>query len=404
MLDERPSIRSLPSDYWAQLSRAVAGRDVPCAVLQRQALSANADDLVRRAAGRPIRVASKSIRVRELIVELQSRPGFAGVLAFTLPEALDLARRSDIDDIVVGYPTAEPGALAELVADAELCSRITLTVDSPDHLDLIDAVAPPRRRAEVRVSLEVDASLDLPGWRMGVWRSPVHTPAAATAAALAISRRAGFVLDGLMLYEAQLAGVGDAAAGRVKNLAVRGLQAVSRRELAARRAEVVAAVRTVTDLRFVNGGGTGSLEFTAADPFCTEVAAGSGLFGPTLFDGYRGFTPLPAAAFCTRVVRQPRAGVVTVLGGGWIASGPPGSDRSPSPVWPPGLRTVPLESVGEVQTPLAGAGDLAVGDLVWWRHAKAGELSEHVNHYLVVDGSTVVGEVQTYRGEGRSYL
>ena len=57
-------------------------------------------------------------------------------------------------------------------------------------------------------------------------------------------------------------------------------------------------MRSIAPLRFVNGGGTGSIERTAAEPAVTEVAAGSGLFGPTLFDTYRAFKPAPG-----RVVR-----------------------------------------------------------------------------------------------------
>ncbi len=45
-------------------------------------------------------------------------PGFSGVLCFTLPEALWLASRG-WDDLVVGYPTVDRGALRELAAAAE---------------------------------------------------------------------------------------------------------------------------------------------------------------------------------------------------------------------------------------------------------------------------------------------
>jgi len=106
------------------------------------------------------------------------------------------------------------------------------------------------------------------------------------------------------------------------------------------------------------------------------------------------------------VVRRPTAGIATLLGGGWIASGPPSSDRLPQPVWPQGLRMLPREAAGEVQTPVTGpaARDLAIGDRVWMRHTKAGELSEHVNEFAVVDGGSVVDTVPSYRGEGKAFL
>ena len=180
------------------------------------------------------------------------------------------------------------------------------------------------------------------------------------------------------------------------------MQAASARELAARRAEVVAAVRAVAPLRFVNGGGTGSVERTAAEPAVTEVAAGSGLFAPTLFDAYRAFTPRPAALFALPVVRRPSAGVATVLGGGYLASGAAGADRLPRPVLPAGLRLDRQEGAGEVQTPVPGeaAGPLRVGDRVWFRHAKAGELCERFDAVHLVRGAEVVDTVPTYRGEG----
>jgi D-serine deaminase-like pyridoxal phosphate-dependent protein len=191
----------------------------------------------------------------------------------------------------------------------------------------------------------------------------------------------------------------------VRSGAVRAVQLVSAAELAGRRAEVVAAVAEVAPLEFVNGGGTGSLERTVAEPAVTEVAAGSGLFGPALFDRYRAFTPRPAALFALPVVRRPGPGVVTVLGGGWIASGPPGADRMPVPVYPPRLRTTGAEGVGEVQTPLLGptADGLRIGDRVWFRHAKAGELCEHVDELHLCDGALRTRSVPTYRGEGKAF-
>ena len=168
----------------------------------------------------------------------------------------------------------------------------------------------------------------------------------------------------------------------------------------------MAAVREVAPLEFVNGGGTGSIETTAAEEAVTEIAAGSGLFGPHLFDHYTRFRPQPAVHFVLSVVRRPSPRHATVLGGGWIASGATGLDRLPTPVWPQGLALVPAEGAGEVQTPLTGdaAAQLRVGDRVWFRHTKAGELCEHVDAlHLIADGQ-VVGTAPTYRGEGKVFL
>ncbi|MFD6754704.1 MULTISPECIES: amino acid deaminase/aldolase [Micromonospora] len=392
-----------------RLDRATRHLDPPYAVVDLTAFDANSAALVDRAGGKPLRVASKSLRSRELIARALARPGWHGVMAFTLPEAIWLVRTGVTDDVLVAYPTVDRGAIAELGADPALAAAVTLMVDDPDQLDFHDTVQSPGSRAELRICLDLDASWRLLGGRMhvGVRRSPVHSAQAAGRLAAAITARPGFRLVGLMSYEAQIAGVGDAppgqtALGAVIRLAQRG----SYRELLARRAAAVAAVRDHADLEFVNGGGTGSVAATSADPAVTEVTAGSGLYGPTLFDAYRDWRPTPAAFFACAVVRRPAPGLATVLGGGWIASGSASRSRLPRPWLPAGLKLVGTEGAGEVQTPLAGrtAATLRIGDRVWFRHAKSGELCEHVNELHLVDGDEVVATVPTYRGEGHAFL
>lgn len=392
--------------YWASMDAATAHLEPVFAALHLGALSHNALDMHRRAGGVPIRIASKSVRSREVMQAVLALPGYHGLLAYTLPEALWLA--STFDDVVVGYPSADRAAYAQLGGDAELAQRVTVMVDSVEQLDLIDAAIAPIKREPIRVCIELDAS-----WNsrmlghVGVWRSPVHGADQARTLAEAIAARPGFRLVGMMAYEAQIAGLGNAPAGKpLMGRTVRAIQRASMAELVERRGAAVRAVSQVTALEFVNGGGTGSIERTGADPSVTEVAAGSGLFGPHLFDNYAHFTPAPAAAFALPVVRRPAPDRVTLLGGGWIASGPPGPDRVPQVAWPSGLKLVPREMAGEVQTPVVGpnAGRLRIGDRVWLRHTKAGELSEHANELHVVDGDAVIGSVATYRGEGKAFL
>ena len=138
----------------------------------------------------------------------------------------------------------------------------------------------------------------------------------------------------------------------------------------------------------------------------TELGAGSGLYHPTLFDAYTGFTGRPAAMFALPVVRRPGPGVVTALGGGYLASGPGNPSRVPSPYLPAGLTLDKQEGAGEVQTPLLGeaADQLRIGDRVWMRHTKAGELCERFNELHLVEHDTVVATVPTYRGEGQNFL
>ena len=399
----------------------------------------------RRAAPKPIRLASKSVRCRALQERVLARPGFQGTLAYTLPEALWLVEQG-FEDILVAYPTADRGALRKLarLTDERPETRVSIMVDSLAQLDLLNAAladAPAAAasssgisraaaasssssgisrasaggpaRHPVRVCLELDAGLWLLDGRVrvGAKRSPVHTPAQAAALARAIVAREGVELVGMMAYEAQIAGLGDAPSGpglalQLRAGAVRLLQAVSARELAARRGAAVAAVRAVAPLELVNGGGTGSLEGTAREDAVTELAAGSGLYGPGLFDAYRAFAPRSAALFALPVVRRPGPRVVTALGGGYLASGPADRARLPRPYLPAGLRLDRQEGAGEVQTPLLGppAATLAVGDRVWMRHAKAGELCERFSRLHLIEGDRIVDEVPTYRGEGQCFL
>jgi D-serine deaminase-like pyridoxal phosphate-dependent protein len=392
-----------------RLDKATADLDPPLAVIDLGAFDANARAIADRAAGKPVRLASKSVRSRDMISRALTTPGWHGVMAYTLAEALWLVRQGVTDDALVAYPTVDRDALAALAADADLARAVTIMVDDPAQLDLVDSVTAPDRRAEIRVCLDLDASWRPLGGRLhvGVRRSPLHAASAVDALAATVAGRRGFRLVGLMAYEAQIAGLGDAPDGKaLRGALIRAMQRRSYLDLLRRRGAAVAAARAHADLEFVNGGGTGSVAATTADPAVTEVTAGSGLYGPTLFDGYRAWRPTPSAYFALSVVRRPAEGIATVAGGGWTASGAAGRDRLPAPWLPAGLRLIGTEGAGEVQTPLTGAAvaGLAVGDRVWFRHAKAGELCEHVNELHLIEGDAVVGTALTYRGEGQAFL
>ena len=396
------------------LDQATKGLDAPLAVVDLAAFDHNAGDLVRRAAGRPIRVASKSVRCRALLDRVLTRPGYAGLLCYSLREALWLCAQGTSDDLVVGYPTADRAALASLAADARARRSITLMADSAEQLDLVDD-AVGSGHPDLRICLDLDASwrpLSWParsGWpavHIGARRSPLHTPDQAVAFARTVLARPGFALAGAMSYEAQIAGLGDAPPGRpLRAAALRLVQRFSAAELRERRGQTIRQLQVLAPLEFVNGGGTGSLETTAADPAVTEVTAGSGLMGPTLFDAYRRFSPRPALLYALPVVRRPGGPVATLFSGGYIASGPPGRDRAPVPHWPAGLTLSGAEGAGEVQTPVLGAvaGRLRIGDRVWLRHAKAGELAERFNDYYLVENGAPARPVPTYRGEGQCF-
>jgi len=380
-----------------RLLQATAELDTPFAVVDAPTLWSNADDLVRRAAGVPIRVASKSVRVRSIIEGTLQRDGFAGVMSYSLAESTWLVDHG-VDDVLLAYPTVGRQALLDLVADERRLAAITVMVDSTESLDHLDALLG-TDHPTIRIAIDVDASLKLGPVHLGVRRSPVHSARQARRLAAAIERRRGFDLVGLMFYDAQIAGLPDSSR------AVRLVKRRSAAELLDRRSLVVAAVGEHATLEIVNAGGTGSLEITGQDPAITELTAGSGLFSPTLFDGYDAFSSHPAAFFVLSVVRKPARDIATLFAGGYVASGPTSRTRQPTAAWPEGLRPIGTEGAGEVQTPLRGraARRLTIGDRVVMRYAKAGEMCERFDRVALVDGDGTVEQLPTYRGEGKSF-
>jgi D-serine deaminase-like pyridoxal phosphate-dependent protein len=403
-------VSSPPPQSHQRYERIFAEVEAPFAFVDLDAIWANADALLDRAGRKPVRVATKSIRCRALIEEILGRDArFAGLMTYTLPETLWLAENGHTD-LLLAYPTADSAALRELAlrsaGDPERAPLVM--VDCVEHLEAIEAVlgadAPP-----IRVCIDIDASWWAFGGRIkvGPKRSPVHTVEQAVALAREIEGRPQIELDALMAYEGQIAGVPDRPPGRrLRGAAIRFMQKRSAKELAERRAAIVAAIGEFCELPIVNGGGTGSLETTGGEDAVTEVTAGSGFYAPTLFDHYDRFTLTPAAGFALPIVRKPSPEMATALGGGYLASGPADAARLPSPWLPKGLKLDDEEGAGEVQTPLLGppAADLHVGDRVYMRHAKAGELCERFDVLHLVESNEIVDVVPTYRGEGKTFL
>jgi D-serine deaminase-like pyridoxal phosphate-dependent protein len=384
--------------------------EAPFAFVDLDAMWSNSDAMLARAGAKPIRVASKSLRCRTLLERIFARDKrYAGLMTFTLPETLWLAEQG-FENLLLAYPTTDGGALEELAlrSVANPGGAPLVLVDCAEHLDAIEAVLG-AGAAPVRVCIELDAGWWTMGGRIkvGPKRSPVHTVEQAVELAREIERRSQVELAALMSYEGQIAGVGDQPPGRrQRGAAIRAMQRRSAVELAERRAAVVAAIREFAELPIVNGGGTGSLELTGAEDAVTEIAAGSGFYAPTLFDAYSRFSLTPAAGFALPIVRKPNPAVATALGGGYLASGPGELSRVPSPWLPPGLELDSEEGAGEVQTPFSGtpARQLQVGDRVYMRHAKAGELCERFDTLHLVEGGEIVDAVPTYRGEGKTFL
>jgi D-serine deaminase-like pyridoxal phosphate-dependent protein len=393
-------------DY-AWYRAALADARLPAAFIDLDQFDANLELLRRRAGGLPIRLVTKSIRSVAILRRLVAAGPFVrGLLCYSPAEAAWLAGQG-FDDLVVAYPSVEPHDLRAVATRLRAGHGITLMVDNATQVRKIAAVA--RTEGVVMpLAIDLDMSSDFPGLHFGVYRSPVDGPGAALALAAEIARTVGVRIDGLMGYESQIAGLMDDVPGqRLKNAIVRALKRRSIAEVNQRRCDTVAALTAAGHrLRFVNGGGTGSFESTRLDTSVTELAAGSGLYVPTLFDHYQAFHAQPAAGFALAVTRSPRPGIVTCAGGGYPASGPAGKDRSPRPWLPTGCTLVAAEGAGEVQTPvqLPASTAMGTGDPLLFRHAKAGELCERFNELLLIADGRVVDKVTTYRGDRQSFF
>ncbi len=377
----------------------------PFAFVDLDHFDENVRQVKRRAGDKRVRVASKSLRCRTLLQRvLDADPQFQGIMSYCADEAVFLSQHG-FDDLLVAYPVWDRRQVEAVLGEVRKHKRIVLMVDCVEHVQRLEEIAA-AQKVGLPVCLDVDMSSDFPGLHFGVYRSGLVEPAQVQAVLEAI-RRCRFVrLVGVMGYEAQIAGVPDRAPGQgPKNAVVRWLKRKSIAEIRRRRRAVVALLQA-QELQLVNAGGTGSLESSIRETWVTEVTVGSAFYAPALFDGYAAFRHLPAAAFAIEITRRPRPHIFTCAGGGYVASGAAGKDKLPKPYLPEGARLLPLEGAGEVQTPILykGPEPLALGDPIFLRHSKAGELCERFNTLYLVSEGRIVDEVPTYRGEGRCFI
>jgi D-serine deaminase-like pyridoxal phosphate-dependent protein len=381
-----------------------AGKLMPFAFVDMGILTENGATIAQRAQAKPVRIASKSIRIVSVLRHiLQMNKAFQGVMCYSASEAIHLSKHG-LDDLLVAYPMWQPSIIEAICSELRDGKTIVLMVDSAEHIGHLSKIAA-ASDVVLPVCLDIDLSIDFPGIHFGVWRSPVKTVEAALQLYSLIEHSPNLRFEGIMGYEAQIAGVGDKDVG-LESGVIKALKRRSIPRLRERRQAIVDALKARgANLRIVNGGGTGSLETTAQEDCVTEVTAGSGFYSPALFDHYSDFQHRPAAGYAIEIVRKPKAGIYTCYGGGYVASGGTGKGKLPKPYLPVGATLTGREGAGEVQTPVgySGTEKLSLGDPIFMRHAKAGELFEHFNTAYLVAGGQIIDEVPTYRGEGYSF-
>jgi len=395
------------SQKYHQYKKAVEGRTFPLAFVDMDLLDQNVTQILKRSAKKNIRVASKSIR-STFILEyiLKSHTQFQGIMSFSGPESVFLSQKG-FDDILLAYPETNLSTLDEIAREIQRGKSIMLMVDRSEHIRLINK-AGEKHNIRIPVCIDIDMSVDFSGLHFGVWRSSIRSFSTLGGILEEIKDIQFVSLDGLMGYEAQIAGVVDNTSGQyAMNQIIRRLKKASLKKIGSYRKEAANMIKNSGfDLKIINGGGTGSLETTTTEEAVSEVTVGSGFYNSHLFDNYQQFKHQPAAGFACAINRMPKEHIYTCSGGGYIASGSAEPLKLPKPYLPEGMQLLKNEGAGEVQTPVSyrGREPLAIGDPVFFRHSKAGELCERFNELHLLRNGVIEDVVPTYRGEGHCFL
>lgn len=393
----------------ARITTLLADEPLPAVLVDLDAFDRNLAQMARIAsdAGKTLRVATKSIRVPALIERVLAHGSpCVGVMCFAAGEAKLLYERG-VDDLLIAYPTVQSSDLALLRGLVESGATVRLMIDDVRHMQAVET-AFAGCSTPLDLLVDIDMSLRLAGGRvhLGVRRSRVRDEDDLRQLLEASHAFQHSRIVGAMGYEAQVAGLGDRNPfKRLMNPVFRAVRALSMRQIVPRRAMVARVFDDAgVPLTVFNGGGTGSLNLAADEPALTELTAGSGLLCPHLFDYYRNIRFEPACWFALQAVRSSDPGIVTLQGGGYVASGEPGWDKVPAPAF--GGSLVSAEGTGEVQTPLKLEPGMSVelGEPVALRHAKAGELAERFTEYLLVSDGQIVDRAATYRGLGACFF
>lgn len=380
---------------------------LPLAFVDLDLLETNLKDLKKRAGNKQIRIASKSVRIFEILKRaLDFDPIYQGIMCYSNAEAAWLSQKG-MDDLLVGYPGLQEEYIRAVCAELRKGKKIYLMIDLPEHIEHFNKIGE-SEGVKIPLCIDVDMSSVYPGLRFGVWRSSVNDSFGVKSLLQMLDKNKHVEIKGLMGYEAAIAGMGDNFKGKtLQNTIVRFLKSRSAKEIAERRAACVETIKNEgIDLDFVNGGGTGSMEWTREEDAVTEITVGSGLFNSTLFDNYSNFKHYPAAAYAMEIARKPSKNIYTAHGGGYTASGAIGKDKEAQIYLPKSASLIPQEGAGEVQTPFKYSGEiqLKLGNPIFMRHSKAGELFERFNEVVLIKDQKVLGTTPSYRGEGQCFV
>lgn len=377
----------------------------PFACIDLEALDRNIAFVNQEALGKNIRIATKSVRSINLLRYIAERlDHHAGFMTFDLRETFHLLNEG-FDDLLLGYPQLEESLIEETIPFVKQGRTVTFMIDSVKQWQWLEEIGE-RHQVMFEICLDINLSVDFKVLYFGTKRSALQNVEDFQILLASASSVKYTKVTGIMGYEAQIAGVTDVPVARWQAPAIQLFKKLSLQKISDFRQEVVQLARqNCPDLQFVNGGGSGSIDFTARAEEVTELTIGSAFYFPALFSRYRNLPLDNAVNFALRVTRNPEPGVIVCNGGGYIASGATGADKNPVPIWPENLSYLKNEGAGEVQTPLQDKkGQLQIGDTVYFKHAKAGELCERFNELHARRQTKYSGAFTTYRGDGECYL
>ncbi|MEG0259991.1 MAG: amino acid deaminase/aldolase [Lysinibacillus sp.] len=377
----------------------------PFAWLDMDALDQNIHTVKQACGDKKIRIATKSIRSVEILRYIEQKLlQTVGFMTFTAAETLFLLEQ-DFDELLIGYPTMEKTAVRHILQYVKNGRQVTFMVDKVEHIAFLAQLAE-EMDVVVSVCIDVNMSNNFKVIYFGTKRSSLNSLAALTPILRFLVQQKYVQVIGAMGYEAQIAGVGNKPANHLKGKVIEQLQKRAAQQVTQFRRLAIAHIKAYfPDIRFVNGGGTGSMQYTAEQREVTEVTVGSAFYAPALFDLFSHLQLEKATGFALRVTRQPEENIVVCHGGGYIASGATGADRHPVFYEPQYFQFLNLEGAGEVQTPIRVKDKvIGVGDTLYLRHAKAGELCERFQVLHAIRGEQYAGPYVTYRGDGQCFL
>ena len=406
----------------------------PSAWLDMDALDHNITLVNQKTKSVQLRLATKSIRSIDVLHYIKDKsPNFIGLMSYAADESVYLLENG-FDNILCAYPTLDMASVAATFDYTKQGATMIWMVDRPEHVDVLNEVGK-IHDVVIDVCLDINMSMPLPKLYFGTKRSALMSIKDVKKLLKHIKKCRRINVSAAMGYEAQIAGLPEHLPGKaLLSPAIRLLKSRSQRQVSKRRRSIVEYLnKQGYTLKLVNGGGSGSMDFTSSQAEVSEITVGSAYYKPAYFDYMDSMHEFqPAAGFVLPVTRQPEKNVITCHSGGFIASGATGADKAPVIHYPEYLSLLNDEGFGEVQTPMAiskakkdgNTPRFSIGDVVWCRHAKAGELCEHFNELIcyrqsaqsttdgfarsegtltTINTKTKNQVMTTYRGEGKCF-